>query len=178
MTPDITVITATIKGREDMLAEAVASVQAQTLPATRHLVYLDEARKGIIHSMNVLWPQVDTPWMQWLADDDILYPDHLEKVAALADDADIVHSYCDVEGRDGFLPNWSYEESGGWLTATALMRTALVRGLGGWDRDKWPEDHNFWVKARGAGARFAINRTPTWLYRFHDANMTFSPVQR
>lgn len=175
---DITVITATIKGREDMLAEAAASVAAQTLPAAAHIVYLDERRKGIRHSMNQLWPQVQTPWMQWLADDDILYPDHLEKVAALTPDADIVHSYCDVEGRDGFLPNWTVEESGYWMTATALMRTSLVAGLGGWSMDDWPEDHHFWLKAKNAGARFAINTTPTWLYRFHGANMTFGPVQR
>lgn len=171
--PDITVITATIPGREDMLAEAVESVKAQTLPAKKHVVYKDTGRRGIQWSMNVLWPQVRTPWMQWLADDDVLYPEHLERVASYTADADIIHSYCDVTGRPGFSPNYSAEESGYWMTATALMRTELVRSLGGWSPTAWPEDHAFWVKAAQAGARFAVHREPTWLYRFHGSNETF-----
>lgn len=175
--PEITVITATIPPRADMLAEAVESVKAQTLQPVAHVIYTDVARRGIRWSMNQLWPQVETPWMQWLADDDILYPDHLEKVAALAPDADIVHSYCDVTGRGGWEPNYTAEESGYWMTATALMRTSLVRELGGWSMTDWPEDHAFWLRAAAAGARFAVNKTRTWQYRFHGANMTFAARQ-
>jgi len=171
--PGITVITATIPGREDMLAEAVASVKAQTLQPVKHLIYKDLSRRGIQWSMNVLWPQVKTPWIQWLADDDLFYPDHLESVAKFTDDADIIHSYCDVVGRDNFLPNYSAEESSYWMTATALMRTSMVKELGGWSPNDFPEDHHFWVKAAKAGARFAVNRRPTWLYRFHGNNLSW-----
>lgn len=175
---DITVITATIPGREKMLAEAAASVEAQTLPAKRHLVYRDVSGRGLRWAMNVLWPQVKTPWLQWLADDDILYPDHLEKVAALTDEADIIHTWCDVQGRKDFLPNYhSPEDCGYWLPATALMRTSLVREVGGWSMTDWPEDHFFWVKAKEHGARFKILPEVTWLYRFHGDNWTFKGPQ-
>lgn len=167
---EITVITATIPGREHMLAEAEASVAAQTLPAKKHLIFKDTQQRGIRYAMNMLWPQVKTPWMQWLADDDLLYPHHLESVAKYTEDADIIHSWCDVEGRPGFLPNNRAEDCDYWLPATALMRTALVREVGGWSLTDWPEDHYFWLKARDHGARFAMHEEPTWLYRFHGTN--------
>ena len=169
---DVTVITATIPGREALLEQAKASVAAQTIPA-RHLVYHDREMRGIQHSMNKLWPRVDTPWMQWLADDDLLMPFHLEALRPYTGDADIIHSYCAVEGRPGFLPNGSFQETGGWLPATALMRTSLVRALEGWHAEAFPEDHHFWLKAHAAGARFAVHREPTWIYRFHGNNLTF-----
>jgi hypothetical protein len=175
--PRITVITATIPGREDMLAECRASVAAQTLPAAKHLVYKDTQGRGIQHSMNVLWPQVRTEWLQWIADDDILYPGHLEAVAAYTASADIIHSNCVVVGRDGFHPDTKDYEDGLWHTATALMRTSLVREIGGWDERAFPEDHFFWLKAKRAGARFAKHREPTWEYRFHGRNLTFAPKQ-
>lgn len=171
---DITVITATIPGREDMLAECVASVEAQTLPAKKHIIYRDSSRRGIRWAMNVLWPQVKTPWMQWLADDDLFLPHHLETVAKHTDDFDIIHTHCRVEGRDQFLPNTPGEQNGYWLPATALMRTSLVRELDGWSMTDWPEDHHFWVKAAAHGARFTMVPEVTWVYRFHGANLTFA----
>lgn len=173
---EITVITATIPGREAMLEEARASVEAQTLPAAKHIVYKDVSRRGIRFAMNALWPQVKTPWMQWLADDDLLLPHHLETLAQYTDEADIIHGYCEVEGRPGFSPNYSAEEGGYWMPATALMRTSFVRDLGGWSMTDWPEDHHFWIKAAKAGARFVVHREPTWVYRFHGSNLTFAPV--
>ena len=171
---DVTVITATIPGREDFLKECRASVAAQTSPAADHIVYHDDALQGIQHSMNTLWPQVKTPWMQWLADDDLLLPHHLETLLPYTESADIVHGYCMVEGRAGWVPNGSAEETDYWLPATALMRTSLVQGIGGWDPHAFPEDHAFWLKARDRGARFAIHREPTWVYRFHGANLTYT----
>lgn len=171
---DVTVITATIVGREDFLRECQESVANQTFPAAAHLVYKDRQRRGIQHSMNSLWPQVKTPWMQWLADDDLLMPHHLEALRPYMLDHDIIHSYCEVEGRPGFLPNWSFEESRGWLPATALMRTKFVAKIGGWSPVDFPEDHAFWMKAHSRGAKFAIHRKPTWIYRFHGANLSLA----
>ena len=174
MTPsDATVITCTIPGREDMLDEAKASVAAQTLPYADHLVFRDQWLKGIQVGLNKLWPRVETEWLQWLADDDVLLPHHHEALDPYKADADIIHSYCDVEGRPGFLPNYSAEESGYNMTATALIRVSLIKELGGWHRHAFPEDKAFWVKAAQAGARFAVHREPTWRYRFHDDNYTF-----
>ncbi len=171
---DVTVITATIEGREAMLQECKDSVRAQTVQPKRHMIYKDTHRRGIRWSMNVLWPQVKTPWLQWLADDDLLLPHHLETVIPFTEDYDIIHTHCAVTGREGFLPNHPGHEVDYWLPATALIRTSLVKELGGWSMTDWPEDHHFWLKARDAGARFHMVPTVTWTYRFHGSNLTFA----
>ena len=171
---DITVVTATITGREHFLEECRASVEAQTTSPFEHLVYHDVEGRGIQHSMNTLWPRVVTPWMQWVADDDLLFPEHLEKVAALADPADIVHAYCEVENRPGFLPNYRAEDSDYWMTATALMRVSMIEALDGWHDTDFPEDHFFWVKAAAAGYVFDVVEEPTWRYRFHGGNLSWN----
>lgn len=175
---DITVITATIPGREKFMEECRAAVEAQTLQPFEHLVYMDEEQKGIQHSMNELWPRVTTDWMQWVADDDILLPQHLEKVRALAGPADIVHAYCSVWGRPGFLPNYRAEHSNYNMTATALMRTEMVRALDGWHPTAYPEDLVFWLKARDHGYKFDVVEEVTWIYRFHGANLSWNPVPK
>jgi glycosyltransferase involved in cell wall biosynthesis len=176
MASDVTVITCTIPERETMLEECKASVAAQTHPPADHLIFRDTWHKGIQVGLNRLWPKVETEWLQWLADDDLLLPHHLEALEPYMPDADIIHSYCEVTGRsDGWLPNWSVEESDYFMTATALIRTSLVRELNGWHRHHYPEDHFFWRKAGAHGARFAVHREPTWVYRFHGENASFKP---
>ena len=57
---EVTVVTATIPGREDKLEECKAAVAAQTVPV-KHEIYRDAGRKGIQWSMNMLRQRVRTP---------------------------------------------------------------------------------------------------------------------
>jgi hypothetical protein len=123
MASDVTVITCTIPERETMLEECKASVAAQTHPPADHLIFRDTWHKGIQVGLNRLWPKVETEWLQWLADDDLLLPHHLEALEPYMPDADII----------------------------------------------------FWRKAGAHGARFAVHRQPTWVYRFHGENASFKP---
>jgi glycosyltransferase involved in cell wall biosynthesis len=93
MTPiDITVITPTISGREALLEECTKSVQSQTMVPTKHLVGLDKKFEGPAAVRNRLLEEVETEWVSFLDDDDLLMPNHFE-----------VHSLCMDGGRDS---NW------------------------------------------------------------------------
>ena len=95
----ISFITPSIEGRETQLTEAVESVQRQTAPVEHHLVYLDAERRGPAHARNVLLRHVRTPLVAFLDDDDLVDPDHVERlVAALGPSDDVAWSYCRTTG--------------------------------------------------------------------------------
>lgn len=165
----VTVITATMPGREALLAEAMASVVEQTLAPADHLITVDYVRRGGARPRNLLAAAVATPWLATLDDDDKLYPQHLERLMAVADEADVVYSWCDTSGPDPwtaynlpFAPEMLRRQS--IVSHVALVRTELALDVGGWDEGAaW--DWRFWVKALDAGARFVQVPEVTWIYR-------------
>ena len=176
MTPSVSVITATIPGREFMLAECKASIEAQTVQPLEHIVELDAERTGCAATMNRMLERVAGDWVAWLADDDVAYPEHLETLLSVSQAADIVYSWCDVEGRGGWNPNAYFDAERlvreNFIPATALIRTSLALELGGWKTNAaygW-EDWDFWKRALAAGARFKCVPRRTWKYRFHGGN--------
>lgn len=171
MSSDVTFITATIPGREHLLAEAVASVKAQTVPAADHLIAIDYQLKGGWRPRNLLASAVETKWMHVLDDDDLLNPEHLEKILEVAQGADVVYSHCDVLGDAHFdLYNRPFDP--GLLrrlsivSHNALIRTELVLELGGWKNERGYDWH-FWNRALDTGARFVCLPERTWKYRLN-----------
>jgi len=77
-TIDVTVITPTISGREELLEECMASVDAQTMKPAKHLIGLDKNLEGPAVIRNRLAKEVDTEWIAFLDDDDLLMPNHFE----------------------------------------------------------------------------------------------------
>lgn len=176
----ISVITASLPGRAAMLAECVASIAAQTRPPIEHLVGVDHARRGSAATRNALLSAVGGARVAVLDDDDVAYPHHLERLAMV--DADIVYSWCDVEGRPGWSPNEHFDadalRSRNYIPITTLIRVELLRDLGGWHEDAahgW-EDWDFWLRALDAGVRFACVPEVTWRYRFHGRNKSINGV--
>jgi len=184
---EVTVITPTLPERAELLRECIASVEAQTCPAKAHLIWTDTERRGCAAALNMLWPRVQTEWVAVLADDDVMYPNHLETLLAQAQvseyegEVGVVYSYCHVLGRpDGWNPNRPFNArrvlSGDQgIPATALIRRTLVEKLGGWRN--WPnmwEDQDFWIRAVRGGARFVCVQRITWAYRFHDTNSSLA----
>lgn len=176
----VTVITASIPTRVQMLAECVASVANQNQPPAIHLIGVDHAREGSSATRNRLLAAVRTEWVAVLDDDDMALPVHLAALTAAGADADIVYSLPLVEGRTGWQPVGPFDEirlrRESYIPATALVRTRLLDALGGW-RDSadclygW-EDWDLWLRALDAGARFAFVPEVTWRYRFHGGNKT------
>ena len=174
----ITVITATLPERADLLERAVASVALQTLRPEAHLVGVDHRRRGGAAMKNLLAYAADTEWLAILDDDDHLYPDHLLKLLAASGDADVVYSWCDSTG-DAF-PNYNQSWEGvdalrgsSRVSHNAIVRTSLFKEVGGFPLERG-YDWRFWIKAADAGARFACVPERTWFYdldpqRWHES---------
>jgi hypothetical protein len=160
-----------------MLAECVASVQAQTVPVDEHHVALDSALSGDNGGLcNLMLEETDCEWIQLLADDDLLLPHHVETLAPYLDgSADIVYGWCEVTGRP-WNPNRPFDADAlrvaNYIPATALIRRELAVDLGGWGGEEY-EDWHFWLRALDAGAEFCCVPEVTWVYRFHGANRSW-----
>lgn len=165
-----------------MLAECVASVDAQTLPATEHLIELDRDMTGMTGKvMNRAVRRSDCDWIAQLADDDLFLPHHLERHAEFFDRADIIYAYCEVRGRDGWSPNQPFHEGlvhPGSIPSTSLIRRSLWEKVGGWRQDlPQCEDGDFWWRAHHKGARFHCIEEITWVYRFHGDNKSLKKIR-
>jgi GT2 family glycosyltransferase len=178
----VTVITASLPTRGQMLAECVASVAAQTVAPAAHLVGVDHARRGSSATRNGLVRAAESEWIAVLDDDDLMLSHHLETLLAASAEADIIYSYCAVEGRPGWNPSRPFDEAAlragpNYIPITALIRRSLLVALGGW-RDSsevaagW-EDYDAWVRALDLGARFVCWPAATWVYRVHPGSKTY-----
>lgn len=100
---DVTIVVPTIPGREHLLARALASVGAQTHPPREIIVQLDAKRHGAAATRNTALQRVQTAFIAWLDDDDVLLPDHVQVIVdgQNESDADLVFTYAEfIGGRD------------------------------------------------------------------------------
>jgi hypothetical protein len=199
----IAVLTPSLPGRADMLAEAMASVQAQTLTPVSHVVGIDYERVGIGRTLNHLASSAEADWLARLDDDDLFMPNHLEVLSTGVEDADVIYTWCDVKprarngvvppvpavlGPAGWIPNQEFDANllreRNYIPATTLTRKSLWREIGGWTLPGWgvgeaprqpefAEDWDFWLRALDAGARFLCIPEVTWTYRYHGENVWF-----
>lgn len=168
---EITVVTPSLPERSVLLAECLASVSAQTQPPTAHLVAVDHAYEGPALTRNALLRAVETEWVAFVDDDDLLDPHHLETLAGHADDADVVIPYCRFDGPP--IPpkfvNQPFDRGRlarhGIFPITVLARTTAVMNAGGFRRRDRYEDWSMWNRMADAGATFAVVPEVTWTYR-------------
>jgi glycosyltransferase involved in cell wall biosynthesis len=170
----VTVLTATLPPRAGMLAEAVASVAAQTHDDVQHLVGVDEMREGAGAVLNRLLPQAEGDWLMVLDDDDLLHPHHVATALRHVDEADVIYALPEVTGGEFTqydLPfNARYLAKGiNCISHTALMRTSLIRRVEGW-RDVRAFDLDIFRRLEQIGAEFHQIPEATWTYRLHGSN--------
>lgn len=176
----ISAITASIPARLASLAEALESARAQTLRPDEHLVAVDYARRGTARVVTQLALAARNEWVATLEDDDVWYPHHLGTLSRAVREepgGDIYYPWCKVVGRD-WSPNSHFDadrlKRENYIPSVALIRRELIADLGGWRHGVahgW-EDHDFWLRALAAGARFVCVPEVTWEYRFHGYNKT------
>lgn len=180
-------ITPSLPERAEQLVEAAASVQNQTLQADLHLIALDAAREGPAICRNRLLAKVETPFVAFLDDDDLLYPDHLALLMRCAEDEgpqrgpDLVYSWHD--GGPG-VPR--FEEFGeaaadmmhsgrNVIPISVLARTDAILRCGGFDpADRW-EDYSLWLRMMRGGAWIYCVPEVTWHYRIAEDGRTWNP---
>jgi glycosyltransferase involved in cell wall biosynthesis len=114
----------------------------------------------------------------WLADDDLLLPDHLERLGELWDTSryDLVQTSGVAIHPDDrlewFGTDWSVPVHRAELElrntnpmASVALRVELARAIGGWDaRVERAADWDLWKRAFAAGARSAFSLEPTHLH--------------
>lgn len=174
----ITVVIPTITPRAAAggpLHRAVASAQAQTFWPERVLVQLDEDRAGAAATRNRALEVVDTEWVAFLDDDDLLYPEHLRQCARAArlNGADVVYPGYDVVGGEDPVSCFGIPFDGellkrrNFIPVTVLARTELVLAAGGFqahpDEHGDPcEDWGLWLAMHRLGASFYHLPQKTW----------------
>lgn len=179
----ITVLTASLPERAEQLADAIESVEAQTLTAHEHKVWLDDAREGPAACRNRLLAKTGSEFVAFLDDDDVLYPQHLEVLAIAQNetDADLVFSWHD--GGPGVPRYESWDASAYWtitngrnvIPVTVLARTAAIREAGCFDPADRYEDHALFLRMLALGMTFVCVPQVTWWYRINGDGRTYAP---
>jgi len=181
---------------------AVRSALAQTRPPEQVIVLCDGCTDGTAEALRALGdPRVEVLELEkapgygyehrnrslerargeaivWLADDDLLLPDHLERLGELWDAGryDLVHSSSVIVHPDDALEwlgtDWSVpahreelERRNTNPMASIALRVELARAIGGWDaRVERAADWDLWKRAFAAGARSGFSLEPTHLH--------------
>lgn len=165
-------LTATVPERDYLLEEAAKSVADQTVQPVVYHIGVDENRLGAAVTYNKLVEQVDTEWVTFLDDDDLLLPNHLEVLLANSEHQDIVYTrprFDGWTGHPGYLKPYSPEllEKESIVPITAMLRTDLFREVGGFP-DGWGYDWRMWLACSDVGARVNPVEEVTWVYRRGD----------
>lgn len=188
--------------RRETVVLAARSALAQTRPADDVIVLCDGCTDGTAEALRKLGDErlevLDLPKLPgfayahrnvalerargdailWLADDDLLLPDHLERLGEVWDagDADIVGTPGVVvhpdDALEWFGADWGVPRFRAGMTAmntnvmaSVSVRTALAREVGGWDgaQPRWA-DWELWRRCLEAGARAWATGEPTVLH--------------
>jgi glycosyltransferase involved in cell wall biosynthesis len=182
MHPQITVATPSLPYRSERLVKALRSVARQTLPAAAISVAIDVSHAGAAATRQRALDAVQTEWVAFLDDDDLMKVDHLAYLWAHAQEsgADYVYSYFDMLGgtdpfgHSGHEFNQFDPANPTETTITTLVRTELAQAVGfkpldrGHDANSG-EDYGFTLGCIAAGAKIshAIGRR-TWFYVVHN----------
>lgn len=165
----------TCDGCTDGTAEAVRAIGDPRVTA----IELEKGRGYAYGHRNVALEHATGDLILWLADDDLLLPDHLERLAEpqAVDDLDMVTSPAIViqpddslawNGRDLSVPHyrrWMLERGCTHVMAAVAVRTTLVRDVGGWDDSiARAADWDLWKRVLSTGARAAMTDEPTVLH--------------
>lgn len=169
-----------------MLQAAVGSVLTQTRPADQIRIGVDLERQGPAAVRNRLGLTVDTEWIAWLDDDDLLGPDHLQVCldTAAESGADVVYPWFTVQGGTDPFPQHFGKP---WdpavpvqTTVTTLMRADWFRKVGGFavqadsalmpDGNRAGEDFDLICRLNQAGARIVHAPVRTWTWNHWGGN--------
>jgi glycosyltransferase involved in cell wall biosynthesis len=200
----VAVVIPTIPGREAMLERALASVRAQRRKPDQVVVERDSLRTGADAARNRALERVTADVVAWLDDDDFMKENHLMACMRVMeqsrDKPDLVYPAPVVRGgqdptavsvqgqwvlpwgvRFGPEQEAHLRRFGSFIPMTHLVRTALVKSIGGFrpgrevmtegiGRRYRGEDEDYLVRLLDAGARFEHLDARTWIWNVHGGN--------
>lgn len=186
----ISVVTPTIPRRSFQLHLAMASVQAQDMLPTEHIVMVDTGYEigdpmGPAKLRNAAMRGCTQPFVAFLDDDDTMDVHHLSTLAhaMVEHDADLAYSYCRFDGPP--LPpqyyNQPYEREvlrqHGIFPITVLARRAAMLDCEGFRDEDTYEDWSLWNRMADAGCVFTSVPEITWTYRTGHASRTTEAME-
>lgn len=165
------------------LHSALDSVLQQIRPVDAISVAVDHTHDGAAATKNRALAAVQTEWSAMLDSDDLWYPEHTGLLLAHAEEtgADLVYPGFEVE--NGFNPfPWAEGQLFGsladrldtenWIPTTVLVRTELLRDVGGFQPagppDNPNDDHGAWKAMVAAGAKIEHLNRRTWRWVWHN----------
>ena len=147
----LTVVIPVAGYHDHLVARAVESVQAQTMP-TDYLVVHDLLGQGAGWARNAGAAMCRTPFIAFLDADDWLYPEFTARMLAAAQRGKYV--YCDWQ-REGVVNRMPdalpIEQSYALHINTTVMHTEAFKWLGGYDEQTVFEDTEFYFRAMSRG---------------------------
>jgi glycosyltransferase involved in cell wall biosynthesis len=187
--PIIDVAIPTIPPRAELLGRAMSSVYAQTQPARRIYVVVDDTHRGAAATRNecldMVADCVDGPpqFVAYLDDDDIWYPHHLETLYRLHQETGADYLYSWFAGnpalqRTEFARNRGrqFDPQNPHHTTMAIMVAWRIASQIRFRTDHpegWvlpQEDWRYTLDCVKAGATFAGTPAITWWYNNHGKN--------
>lgn len=154
---DVTVVTASLPARAELLKLAVRSVEHQTRQPVAHIIAQHRFevwvnfRERIARTMNMARRAVTTEWVAFLDDDNQWLPDHVRLAEQHFHRADVVYSPCtpmachdgsgstfmfnaiDVNAEPNFVGRQSVENL---IDTNCFIRRAMLDELG-WFTESW-----------------------------------------
>jgi glycosyltransferase involved in cell wall biosynthesis len=182
----VTVCIPSIEGRENLRMKAKASVANQTIDADI-IIEIDYYGEGPAVLRNRMLEKVETEFVAWLDDDDIMYETHLEDLIKVADEegADIVYPWFDCNSKDPIAKfegkPWS-NDNPHIFPVTHLARTEKIREIGGWPipdyssgRKNGGEDIMLIRRMAKSGFKIVHLNKRTWLWNHKSKNTSGLP---
>lgn len=159
-------------------ADWVALAHSRAIPSVEALgVRWVHAHADTLHdARNAALASVDTEWVCHLDADDELTAGYFEAMSAVTADVR-VPSVSYVTARRPERPRMPRVAGhhhrcaadclpdGNWIVVGAVVRSELVRSVGGWRDFPWSEDWDLWLRCYLAGA--SVEPVPGAVYRAH-----------
>lgn len=137
---DVTFVVPVGPYHTDLLARALASIEAQTVPKAMISVVVvhDSARRGAGYARNRGLERVTTEFVVWLDADDEVLPDFVEAALAAYQQQNNERTYVYTDWYDEGNPDPVRAPARPWLAGTrnvitTLLRTEDARRVGGFD---------------------------------------------
>lgn len=160
----VSVITATLSDRRNLLETARASVAAQTYPFVEHVVNLDDPPSGDwgvgarLRALRAV--SLSSEYIAYLDDDNAFLPDHLSSMVAMLErtGTDFVFSD-DNRGIGNGRPEYGHID-----TSTILHRRELLKKAD-WRTSGYAADWDIVERWLAAGATWAYTGQKTLIYK-------------
>lgn len=148
------------------VSEAIASIQAQTVPC-EIIVEVDHDQRGAAYTRNIGVQRASGLFLVFLDADDLLHPDYVESALTAYQRGGYVYSHWIEDGvKRDVEPCETWHPLRVYHYITTLIPRAMFDDCGGFDTTMPAlEDADFFLRAKSRGWRALLDPSHKWEYR-------------